>query len=198
MHEGFNKTVLIIIASVFILILYASSALASIDCGNNCNNECVDGQYLSGCVGGCGVPCQSCTSCLSNEYCNGGCVIGKCGATCTDDGDCSGGATCATGTSCTCVGAADVCVFNGLSALGDAHCASAHPSTPNCCGSAGAGVCRDCCNNADCSSEPLKKTCTSYVCVPEFPTALVGIIGVAVAVLGSVFIPKVVSKKKRK
>jgi hypothetical protein len=32
--------------------------------------------------------------------------------------------------------------------------------------------------------------------VPEFPTALVGIIGVVVAVLGSVFIPKVVSKAK--
>jgi len=34
--------------------------------------------------------------------------------------------------------------------------------------------------------------------VPEFPTALVGITAVAVAGLGSVFIPKVASKKKRK
>jgi hypothetical protein len=166
MNEGLNKTVLIIIASVFILILYAGSTLASQDC-STCGGECVGAQRLSSCTGGCGTPCQDCEDCYIQTHCNGDCFIGRCGAECKDDSDCSGSKTCNTET-CAC----------------ETHACDTSD---------------ECITDDDCTSA-AKPDCSpsSCTCVPEFPTALIGITAVTIAVLSSVFIPRVTSNKKNK
>jgi len=97
-----------------------------------------------------------------------------------------------------------------LSGAGFVYCGAAPGGVCYRSNPVGSGTCACCFGGGGEACDTTTSHCTNTHCCPtgdvwngtkctapsEFPTALVGIIGVVVAVLGAVFIPKVVSKAK--